>query len=207
MEGTTARKPSLAERAAYLRRLKSRERTVNVNRTPNGPLAGTMANARDALSLAWEQTQDLRPDEPAKVASLVNRPSERARYNGKDEHGGINRPGRTFDYRATWYKSRLTGQGRVWSVRKDAWAREHAGYIGWGKLRELVAERNSLAVRAENVRGIGNGIAPHAYKMLRPYEAPTRYTSHRSVIDGWVYTYEQNRDSGEHRRIRRIGRA
>ena len=199
-----ARKPSLAERAAYLRRAQSRARTVAVNRTPNAPLSPSMVNARDALEVAWDATMDLRPEEPAHVspATVPNKPSQ-----GK---------GATSD--ATVYKthmrSRLMAGGRKWYVRTDAWARARSTRVGRARLARHIIRP---VVVPENPAGVpSNGVVPQTWDDLHNPRAVAlrnerRFTQTRHKSP-WVLVtrrpegieYEVHAETGEPRNVRRI---
>lgn len=219
------RKPealSLQARAAMIRRAQSRRRTVNVNRTPNAPLAPSMEAARDALETAWAETTDARPEHERKVKPLITRGTARPKVAGRDVFGPVFVQGKFVRY-GVHYRTRLVGAERVQYVRKDAWARERSQAIGEAKVQKVMDTRTIAHVRAHveaRTSITANGgfariwTAPGDVPQWRDRnpltvkslgdeaKAETLWAERWGVIDGLAYRFEFNRETGEMRRPR-----
>lgn len=203
MDSKPNRKPSLAERAAYLRRVQSRKRTLDVSRTPNTPLAPSMVNARDALEVAWAATQDVRPESepyvsPARPAWKPTHYVERFNPARRDDYGPIYKGSDVTRY-GTQYRTRLTGKGRKTYVRNDAWARARSEDVGLARLYGIGERRAYVYVKAESVRGVGSGPVPMSWDELHNPEAMAlrrakRYSATRDK-DLWL-RYRTRDDAG-----------
>lgn len=158
MDSTTVRKPSLQARAEYLRRVQSRKRTADVGRTPNGPLAPSMANAQDALSLALVETQHLVPEESPGKVRLMTRASK---YRQRAGALGTCTYAREATIYGVHYRSRLTGQGRKWYVRNDAWARARSTRVGRARLAKIIIRPVAVPEYPEGVPA--NGVVPTSW--------------------------------------------
>ena len=216
MERRRTMAPSVYARAAMMRRAASRKRTLDVNRTPYGvALEPTWDNARDALEVAWDATQDARPEHERKIKPLITRGTARPKVQGRDVFGPVFVKGPHKVY-GVHYRTRLVGAERMRYVRTDAWAKERALSIGQAKVAEISAP--SLYVRAENVDGLRNGgfpriwTAPGERPRFRDYSPnmvkatgddatdESLWAERWGILDGQAYRFRFNRETGEMRR-------
>ena len=221
MERKRTMAPSVYARAAVLRRAQARRRALLAKARIHRAMP-TMQAARDALELAWAESQ--RGEDEVAVRPIVPmpQPNLKPRSMGHDEFGAVFARGITKDYRLHY---RMVGKrladGRIKRYRvqrKDAWARERSPELGHAKVAELVAERTCLYLRAENVTGVGSGTYAEVWTATgnRPEwkdrghadlslggDAPSDeslWAERWGVIDGLAYRFRFNRATGEMRR-------
>lgn len=223
MDATRTMAPSVYARAAMMRRAASRRRTINVNRTPNAPLA--WEQTQGVMAVTYEATEPYgyggpNMGETRKARGFQHPASHKPRRFSparRDEFGPILRGYEVTRY-GVHYRTRLVGIERKRYVRNDAWARERSAAVGQAKVRET--KTYAIALRAENVSGVGPGTYPRIWTpsgarprfkdtgyadLSRGGESPTAeslWVERWGVIDGQAYRFRFNRMTGEWRKPR-----